>query len=208
MASPATRRATYEDVLAAPATMVAEILDGQLYLSPRPAMPHSLAASSLGGELSGPFHRGRGGPGGWLIVDEPELHFSGDILVPDIAGWRRERLPKLPNAAYVTLAPDWVCEVFSPRTHRLDRIEKRAVYAREGVRYLWFVNPSEQTLETYELIGGRWTELGSYAGEAMVRAVPFDAIELELDELGQVALSAHAACAASLEQLRVWLLRV
>jgi Uma2 family endonuclease len=183
MSAPAARRATYEDVLSSPRHLVAEILDGQLYLSPRPAAPHAIAASVLGGELSSPFQRGRGGPGGWLIVDEPELHLGGDIVVPDLAGWRRERLPKLPNAAFVTVAPDWVCEVLSPRTHRLDRVEKRAVYAREGVQHLWFVDPLEHTLEAYELINGRWTETGSFAGDSMVRAVPFDAIELELGAL-------------------------
>lgn len=183
MSLPAARRATYEDVLAAPPHQVAEIVDGLLHLSPRPAARHTVAASNLGGELNQPFHRGRGGPGGWLIVDEPELHLGGDILVPDLAGWRRERLPKLPDAAFITLAPDWVCEVLSPRTHRFDRIEKKGCYARDGVQYLWFIDPIERTLETYELIGGRWTELGSYANDALIRAVPFDAIELELGAL-------------------------
>jgi Uma2 family endonuclease len=185
MTEPAARRATYEDVLAAPAHMVAEVLDGVLHLSPRPAGPHCMAASTLGGELATPFHRGRGGPGGWLIVDEPELHLGGDILVPDLAGWRRQRLPKYPNAPYVTLAPDWICEVLSPKTHRLDRVEKKAVYAREAVQYLWIIDPLERTLESFELINGRWTELGSFAGDAKVRAVPFDAIELELGVLWQ-----------------------
>ncbi len=124
MAAPAVRRATYEDVLAAPPHVVAEILDGVLHLSPRPAGPHCLAASVLGSELVMPFQRGRGGPGGWLIVDEPELHLGGDILVPDLAGWRRERLPKYPNAAFVTLAPDWICEVLSPKTHGLTGLKK------------------------------------------------------------------------------------
>lgn len=183
MSAPAARLATYEDVLSSPPHQVAEVLDGVLHLSPRPAAPHAFAASTLGIELGSPFQRGRGGPGGWLIVDGPELHLGADILVPDLAGWRRERLPKLPNAAFLTLAPDWVCEVLSPRTHRLDRVEKRAVYAREGVHHLWFVDPLEQTLETYELIGGRWTETGSFAGDSLVRAVPFDAIELELGAL-------------------------
>jgi Uma2 family endonuclease len=183
MTAPAIPRATYDDVLKAPSNKVAEILDGTLHLSPRPAGPHCLAASALGGELATPFHRGRGGPGGWLIVDEPELHLGGDILVPDLAGWRRARLPKYPKAAFVTLAPDWVCEVLSPRTQSFDRVEKRAVYAREGVQYLWLVDPLERTLETYELLAGRWTDLGSFAGEPKIRAVPFDAIELELGAL-------------------------
>ncbi len=183
MTEPAIRRATYEDVLAAPRHKVAEILDGVLHLSPRPAGPHCVAASALGDELGPPFKRGRGGPGGWLIVDEPELHLGGDILVPDLAGWRRARLPKYPNAAFVTLAPDWICEVLSPKTHGFDRVEKGAAYAREGVQYLCIVDPLERTLETYELIGGRWTALGSYVGDAKVRAAPFDAIELELGVL-------------------------
>lgn len=159
MNEPAIPRATYEDVLRAPAHMIAEILNGTLYLSPRPASPHCGASSALGDELGPPFKRGRGGPGGWLIVDEPELHLGADIVVPDLAGWRRTRLPKLPNSAFITLAPDWVCEVLSPRTHRLDRVEKRAVYAREGVQYLWLVDPLERTLEAYELISSRWTDL-------------------------------------------------
>ena len=187
MTAPAPRRATYADVLNAPSHMVAEILDGQLHLSPRPAGPHCLAASVLGGELASPFHRGRGGPGGWLIIYEPELHLGGDVLVPDIAGWRRTRLPKYPNAAFVSLAPDWICEVLSPKTHRLDRVEKRSVYAREGVQHLWLVDPLERTLETYELIAGRWTDSGSYSGDSKIRAVPFDAIELELGALWEDA---------------------
>jgi Uma2 family endonuclease len=137
MADPAKRRATYQDVLDAPPHKVAEIVDGVLHLSPRPAMPQAQASSAIGGELTGPFQRGRGGPGGWLIIDEPELHLHADILVPDLAGWRRERMPKLPNAPYVTLAPDWICEVLSPSTSRLDRAEKLPVYAREGVRHAW-----------------------------------------------------------------------
>ena len=100
-----------------------------------------------------------------------------------IAGWRRTRLPKYPNAAFVSLAPDWICEVLSPKTHRLDRVEKRSVYAREGVQYPWLVDPLERTLETYELIAGRWTDTGSYSGDSKIRAVPFDAIELELGAL-------------------------
>lgn len=183
MIEPAIHRATYEDVLRAPPHLIAEILDGTLHLSPRPAGAHCVVASALGDELGLPFKRGRGGPGGWLIVDEPELHLGADVVVPDLAGWRRARLPKYPNSAFVTLAPDWVCEVLAPKTHRLDRVEKRAVYAREGVQYLWLADPLERTLETYELVAGRWTDLGSYAGDEKIRAVPFDAIELELGAL-------------------------
>ncbi|MYK58719.1 MAG: Uma2 family endonuclease, partial [Rhodospirillaceae bacterium] len=119
------RRATYQDVIDAPAHMVAEVVEGALYTHPRPAPPHALASSSLGGELSSPFQKGRGGPGGWWIIDEPELHLGEDILVPDIAGWRRERMPDFPDTAFFTLAPDWVCEVLSPSTRDLDRHGKR-----------------------------------------------------------------------------------
>ena len=132
--SEAPRRATYRDVLDAPAHRVAEIVDGTLYAQPRPAARHALASSYLGDELVGPFGKGRGGPGGWWIIDEPELHLGEDILVPDLAGWRRERMPDYPDAAYFTLAPDWVCEVLSPSTRKLDLHGKRPIYAREGGR--------------------------------------------------------------------------
>ena len=180
MNEPAQRVATYEDVLNAPDHTIAQVINGVLQLSPRPAGAHTAAASVLGEELGPPFKRGRGGPGGWLIADEPELHLGSDILVPDLAGWRRERLPKLPNAPFVTLPPDWVCEVLSPRTLRLDRGEKKAVYARESVAHLWLVDPIAHTLEVFELINGRWTDCGVYTDDARVRAVPFDAIELDL----------------------------
>ena len=113
MTKPLKKNATYADLCAVPENFVAEILEGELYAFPRPAIPHAHVAAVLGGELMGPFHRGRNGPGGWLILDEPELHFGADVLVPDIAGWRRERLPIRPDAAYLTLALDWLCEVLS-----------------------------------------------------------------------------------------------
>lgn len=183
MAEPAVRRATYEDVLAAPSNVLAEVVGGMLHLQPRPSGAHCLITSVLGNELMTPFHRGRGGPGGWLIVDEPELHLGDDILVPDLAGWRRERLPKYPNTPFIALPPDWICEVLSPRTHQFDRIDKKAVYAREGVRFLWIIDPVERILEVSELVAGRWTDVCSVAGDRKVRAVPFDAIELDLGVL-------------------------
>jgi len=163
-----------------PEPFVAEILDGDLYASPRPAVPHSLAASALGVEIGGPFHHGRGGPGGWWILHEPELHFGEDVLVPDLAGWRRERLPKLPAAAFLSLAPDWVCEVVSPSTERIDRARKLPIYARENVRQAWLVNPEARTLEIYRRSGEGWLLVGTHDGETIVRAEPFDAIELDL----------------------------
>ena len=127
-------RATYQDVLDAPAHRVAEIVEGTLHTHPRPAMPHALASSQLGAELGGAFGRSRGGRGGWWIIDEPELHLGEDILVPDLAGWRRERMPVYPDTAYVTLAPDWVCEVLSASTRRLDLHGKRPNLCPGGCR--------------------------------------------------------------------------
>lgn len=143
-------------------------------------MSHSAAGSVLSEELGPPFKRGRGGPGGWLILYEPELHLADHILVPDLAGWRRERLPRLPRTAYTTVTPDWVCEILSPRTARLDRTEKKPLYAELGVSYLWLIDPDALTLETYHPVDGRWVDMGAFSKDDRVRAVPFDAIELEL----------------------------
>ena len=178
-----TRRATYQDVLDAPAHQVAEIVNGTLYTHPRPAMPHALASSSLGTDLSNPFQFGRGGPGGWWIIDEPELHVGEDIVVPDLAGWRREWMPEYPETAYVTLAPDWVCEVLSVSSRRLDLHEKRPVYAREGVGHLWLVDPADRTLEAFELREGEWVLIGSAKDDEPVSIRPFDAITFSLGDL-------------------------
>jgi Uma2 family endonuclease len=131
----------------------------------------------------GPFDRGKGGPGGWLLLLEPELHLGEDVLVPDLAGWRRERMPLMPDTVGFTLAPDWVCEVLSPSTAVLDRVRKREVYAREGVRHLWLVEPVAQLLEVYRLEEGKWVLLGTHAGEVTVYAEPFEALGLELGAL-------------------------
>ena len=176
-------RATYRDVLDAPEHHVAEIVDGVLHTHPQPAMPHALASSRLGGELIGPFDRGRGGPGGWWIIDEPELHSGGDILVPDLAGWRRERMPDYPLTPFVTLAPDWVCEVLSPSTRKHDLTGKRPIYARAGIGHLWFVDPMDRTLEAFGLRDGEWVVVASVRDEDPVRVRPFDAIEFSLAEL-------------------------
>ena len=184
MGEPPRRRATYQDVLDAPPHKVAEVLDGVLHLHPRPAKPHALASSALGEELGPPFKRGKNGPGGWILVDEPELHLGADVLVPDLAGWRRERMPFVTDEeAYFTLAPDWVCEVLSPSTERTDRADKLKIYAREHVRHVWLVNPLERFLEVLRLSDGRYTILDVHRDDAVVRAEPFDAIELSLGVL-------------------------
>jgi Uma2 family endonuclease len=177
------RGATYEDLLALPANQMGQIIAGELIVSPRPANDHAVTSSTLGGELLGPFQRGRGGPGGWWLIDEPELHLGKDVLVPDLAGWRRTRLPTVPREPFFTMAPDWVCEVLSPSTAGVDRVRKKHVYAREGVEFVWLVDPVGRTLEVFQLQEGRWLELGSWSGEERVRAQPFEAIELELGAL-------------------------
>jgi Uma2 family endonuclease len=180
MADVARRRATYQDVLDAPAHKVAEILDGELHLQPRPALPHAMAASALGEELGPPFKRGRGGPGGWIIMDEPELHLGDKILVPDLAGWRLERLPEVDESAFTTVAPDWVCEILSRDTARVDRTVKRPIYAQARVAYLWHIDPIERWVETFALDGNDWLLFGTWEGDAKARIRPFDAIELDL----------------------------
>jgi Uma2 family endonuclease len=177
------RRATYEDLMQVPDTKVAEIIDGELVVSPRPASPHARAATAVGVDIAGPFDREPGdpaGPGGWWILLEPELHLRDDVLVPDWAGWRREGMRVLPDTPAFTQAPDWVCEVISPSTGRIDRSRKMRIYAREGISHLWFVEPQLQTLEVYRLEAGRWVVLGTYAGDDAVRAEPFEAAELRI----------------------------
>jgi Uma2 family endonuclease len=188
MSTPAPKPTPYESWLALPETMVGEIIDGQLYTQPRPASLHSQAASVLGEELGPPFKRGRGGPGGWVILDEPELHVGPhpDILVPDLAGWRRERMPEIPDAPNFTLPPDWVCEVLSPSTRGIDRTKKLAIYRRERVSHVWLVEPTDRTLEIFRLTGDLYTLAATFAEEnEYVRAEPFDAIELHLAALWQ-----------------------
>ena len=177
------RRATYGDLLALPAHVVGEIINGELVTSPRPASPHARASSSIGGELYGPFDRGRGGPGGWIILDEPELHLLGNVLVPDLAGWRRSRMPEMPDATAFELAPDWVCEVLSPSTAKLDRADKLPIYARAGISHVWLADPAPQLLEALRLESGGYRIVGTWHGDVQARAEPFDAIELDLAAL-------------------------
>ncbi len=180
---PLKKGATYDDLVRVPEHYVAEMFDGELYASPRPAMPHARAASVLGVKLGEPFDVGENGPGGWLILHEPELHFGNDVLVPDLAAWRRERLPSVPNDPYLTLAPDWICEVLSPSTEAIDRGRKLRIYAREGVTHAWLVDPLRQTLEVLALESGSFEPLDGYHGDDRICARPFEAVELELAAL-------------------------
>jgi Uma2 family endonuclease len=178
-----SRPATYDDLLALPEHVVGEIVDGELIVTPRPAPRHAVAASVLGGEIGPPYHSGRGGPGGWWILFEPELHLKEDVLVPDLAGWRRQRMPVVPDTAYFTLAPDWICEVLSPGTARLDRQRKMAIYAREGVTHAWLLDPLARTLEVLRLDTRQWIIVAVHGENDEVRAEPFEATSLPLARL-------------------------
>ena len=185
MGDPAKRRATYQDVLDAPPDVVAEVIDGRLYTHARPRVRHSRAASRLAARLGPPFDEGIGGPGGWILLLEPELHLGPDpdILVPDYAGWRRETLPELPDDLYISVAPDWVCEVLSPATEDVDRAEKLPVYAREGVRHVWLLDPAVRTLEVLRLDGESYRIAHVWRAEERVSAEPFESLELPLEVL-------------------------
>ena len=173
-------RATYDDIVALPEHQVGEILDGELHVSPRPRSRHARVAVGLDRRLGRPFDDGIDGPGGWVILIEPELHLQDDVVVPDLAGWRRDRMPEVPDVAFFTLAPDWVCEILSPSTERFDRGRKLRIYAREGVGHAWLVQPEARTLEVMRRQGEHWLLVGVHEGDAVVRAEPFDAIELPL----------------------------
>ena len=169
--------------MAVPEHLVAEIVDDELWTSPRPAPRHAVASSGLGALISVSYGKGGRGPGGWLVLDEPELHLGRHVLVPDIAGWRRERMPRLPATAYFPVAPDWVCEVLSPSTELLDRARKLRVYAGAGVGHAWLVNPVTRTLEVLRREDRKWVLLETWAEGAVVRAEPFEAIEVDLATL-------------------------
>ena len=181
--APKSQTATYEDLLRLPENVVGEIIDGELVVSPRPAPRHAVAASYLGGELTGPYGRGRGGPGGWLILYEPELHLDRHVLVPDLAGWYRERLPTIPETAWFDLRPDWICEVLSPSTAIRDRTRKQDIYREQGVPWLWFVDPLNRTVEVLKLSGADLLVAGTFGGEGEMRIPPFDAVAIDVGAL-------------------------
>ncbi|WNG53073.1 Uma2 family endonuclease [Archangium minus] len=177
--------ATYEDIEALPVGWVGEILEDELVASPRPAVGHAHATTVLSARLISSFSLGDGGPGGWWILYEPELHLGRDILVPDLAGWRRERMsrPPSPEEPFVTFAPDWVCEVLSPSTAAVDRTRKLPLYHREGVAHAWLIDPLARTLEVFRRESSGWLLISTHEGDAQVRAEPFDAVLLGLSEL-------------------------
>ena len=175
--------ATYQDVVDAPEHVVAELIGGTLHTHPRPAPRHATAGAGLLGRLRPAFDRGADGPGGWRILYEPELHLNDEVLVPDLAGWRRERMPELPESAYFTLAPHWVCEILSPSTRAHDLVRKRPLYAAAGVAYLWLIDPVEQILEAFALADGHWRLIAAVEHDDAVCIPPFDAITFRLGDL-------------------------
>lgn len=180
MPEPARKQANYNDLLGLPENMIGEIIDGELSVTPRPSFDHAHAGSILGGELVPAYRLGRGGPGGWIILDEPEIWLSEHILVPDLAGWRKERLLGLPKTEWRSVSPDWVCEIVSPGTARIDKVRKMPIYAQFGVQHLWVVDPATRTLDVFQLDSGRWVLLASFAEDDRVRAEPFQDLEIEL----------------------------
>ena len=180
MSQPLRRTATYADIDALPPTLVGEILFDELVTHPRPAPRHAVASNALAAELSDAFQRGRTGPGGWIFMVEPELHLGRHVAVPEIAGWRRETLPALPDTAWIESPPDWVAEVLSPSTEAYDRGPKRQIYADAGVLHLWLVDPRIKFLEAFALIAGQWVLVATLRNEEQVRFPPFDAISFPL----------------------------
>jgi Uma2 family endonuclease len=181
MSEPARKRASYNDLYSIPERMIGEIIDGELIVTPRPSLEHAHAASLLGGELVPPYSFGRGGgPGGWIILDEPEIALGEHIFVPDLAGWRKDRLVVLPRKEWMGVPPDWVCEVLSPSTARVGKVRKMPIYAQFGIPHLWLVDPVSKTLDVLKLQSGRWALLASFAENDKVPAEPFCEIEVEL----------------------------
>jgi Uma2 family endonuclease len=174
------RAATYDDIVALPEGKVGEIIDGELVTHPRPAPPHAQSATNLTGLIVGPFRFGIGGPGGWIILDEPEIQFGTHTLVPDLAAWRNERLASLPDVGPLQVVPDWTCEVLSPSTESDDRRRKLPIYAEQRVGHVWLLDPVVRTLEVFRLHQSTWLVAGLYGGDEVVRAEPFDAIDLPL----------------------------
>jgi len=183
MAEPAKKGATYGDLYSIPENMTGEIIAGDLYVSPRPSRKHTNAASTLGSELIPAYRFGRGGPGGWIIIIEPEVGLEEDILVPDLAGWKIDRFPAEEQHNWISIAPDWVCELLSPGTIWQDKIKKMPLYARHGVRHLWLIDPLQKTLDVYRLESGKWLTLGVHGENEKVRAEPFQEVEIDLNHL-------------------------
>jgi Uma2 family endonuclease len=172
---------TLEDLESLPPGMKGEIIEGVLYTMTRPRASHQRALRTIGSRLGDPFDDGKGGPGGWWILPEPgiELPDTPEIS-PDLAGWRRDRMPTLPEEEPIRIPPDWVCEILSPSTRRHDLLIKKPYYARVGILHHWLVDREARTLTSYRLEAGHWVELGVYGDDCEARIEPFDAVPLDV----------------------------
>jgi len=179
----AKQKATYQDLYSIPDNMVGEIIDGELVVTPRPSVRHAHATSILGNEIGPPYHLGRGGPGGWIILFEVEIMLGEELLVPDLAGWKKERFPGLPKDNWISVSPDWVCEILSASTARIDKVKKMPIYARHGVPHFWLIDPVTKTLEVFRLQAGNWLLLAAFADDDKVRIEPFQEVTIELNNL-------------------------
>jgi Uma2 family endonuclease len=176
------RFANYEDIQRLPEHVTGEILFGQLHTQPRPTSRHAGVETGIAAELRNPFGIGRGGPGGWVILVEPELHLSEHVMVPDLAGWRRERLPLIPDGP-IAVVPDWVCEILSPATANKDRRIKLPLYGQLGVEHAWLIDPNAKTIEVMRFSDGHWVLLGTFGDDDSMRGEPFDAVAIDLAPL-------------------------
>jgi Uma2 family endonuclease len=183
MTKPVRTPATYADLEKVPPHLVAEIIHGVLETHPRPLPRHGIVANALGFEVTGPFQKGRGGPGGWIFITEPQLHFRSHVLVPDLAGWRRERMTSLPQHVGITISPDWACEILSPSTAKIDREMKLPIYAEQGVGHVWLIDPDRRFIDAYCNVAGKWVLVGAATGDSDVSLPPFDAITFPMSDL-------------------------
>ncbi|MDR3568199.1 MAG: Uma2 family endonuclease [Syntrophobacteraceae bacterium] len=184
MSELAQKKATYEDLYTIAENMTGEIIDGELIVTPRPSRKHTLAASVLASEIIPPYYLGQGGgPGGWIIIVEPEIGLEEHTMVPDLAGWKKERFPVAEDHNWISVAPDWICEILSPNTFRTDKIKKMPIYAHHGVGHIWLIDPDAKTMDAFRLESGRWSLLASFSESDEVRVEPFQEIEISLEDL-------------------------
>lgn len=176
-------KATYADIEKLPENVVGELIDGELFVSPRPALLHASVETALSYELLRADDRRGGGRGGWCILIEPELHLGKDVLVPDLAGWRAHRAPNVRTEVHAKTVPDWVCEIVSPATARLDRTRKLSRYAKAGVRNAWIVDPPTKSVDVLRLVGKRWTIVDSATHDDRKVIEPFEEIEIDLSRV-------------------------
>lgn len=187
MSDTAHRLATFADM----ATLEAEgrcieLVGGGIVDKASPSAAHADAQGALAALLRPRFHRQDGDepPGGWWILPEVDIAFGlHDVLRPDVAGWRRARVPVRPSSYPVDVSPDWVCEVLSPSTAHRDLGVKREIYHRHEVAHYWVVDVEKQILLVYRREPAGYTLVLSAGPGERVRAEPFDACSLDMDEL-------------------------